>query len=61
MSVSKFLQKINFKNEGGGVMGRDGLRHLASRKKIVRDTWQPPTQNLKALAGGLALAGEIQS
>ena len=32
---------------------------LATKIKIVRDTWQPPTQSLSALPGGLALGVEI--
>ena len=32
---------------------------LATKIKIVRDTWQPPTQKLSALPGGLALGVEI--
>ena len=34
---------------------------LATKIKIVRDTWQPPTQKLSALPGGLALGVEISS
>jgi len=30
---------------------------MAIKIKIVRDTWQPPTQKLSALPGGLNLKG----